>query len=316
MNINTVQGQIDSKDLGITLMHEHITFADWSMRQNFGSKFCQRDLIVEAAVKQFNKIKKFGVKSIVDATVPNIGRDVSIIHEVAEKTGLNFIVSSGFYYQEEPPLVNRPEDQIYKLLLEECKNGVDGTNIYPGIMKAASDKNGITSYTEKLHRAIGRVAADLNFPIFCHHDPATKCGNKILDILEDVGMSANKVIIGHVGDSNDIDYMKSLLSRGCYLGLDRFGFIDYDNNLQNRIQTILELHKAGHQDQILLSHDLAVFLGVFEDWEQFSKEELFNPKISYSFIFEEVIPLLLKKRMSEQDINQILINNPKQIFEN
>ena len=110
--------------------------------------------------------------------------------------------------------------------------------------------------------------------------------------------------------------MDSLLSRGCYLGLDHFGFIDYDNNLQNRIQTILKLHKAGHRDQILLSHDLAIFMGVFEDWEQFSKGELFNPKITYSYIFEEVIPLLLKNGMLEKDINQILINNPKQIFEN
>ena len=154
-------------------MYEHITFADWSMRQNFDSKFCQRDIIVEAAVKQFNKIKEFGVKSVVDATVPNIGRDVRVIHEVAEKTGLNFIVSSGFYYHEEPSLVNRPEDQIYKLLIQECEKGVNGTNIYPGIMKVASDKSGITAYTEKLHRAIGRVAAELNLPIFCHHDPKT-----------------------------------------------------------------------------------------------------------------------------------------------
>ena len=33
--INSVLGEIDTSDLGFTLMHEHILGADWSMREAF-----------------------------------------------------------------------------------------------------------------------------------------------------------------------------------------------------------------------------------------------------------------------------------------
>lgn len=148
-----------------------------------------------------------------------IVRDIHLIKKVSERTGLNFIVSSGFYYQQEPTLEYRQENQSYELLLEECTNGVVDSNITPEIMKAATRTEGMTPYTEKLHRAIGRVAAKLNLPIFSHHHPDAKCGNKILDILEDVCVPANKIIISHTGDTNNLDYIESLLKRGCYIGV-------------------------------------------------------------------------------------------------
>lgn len=312
--VNTVNGPILVDELGITLMHEHITYADWGMRENFGHRFCQKDLIADAAVERFNRLKQYGVKTIVDASVPNIGRDVSLIKEVSERTGLNFIVSSGFYYQQEPYLEYRPENQIYQLLREECEKGVVDTNIYPGIMKAASGPNGLDDYTIKLHRAIGRVAADLNLPIFCHHNPLSKCGGQIIDILEEVGVPANKIILGHTGDSNDIEYIESLLKRGCYIGMDRFGYCDMGNNLENRVNTIATLVDKGYANQMFLSHDLAVFMGVYDYWPEFVKNELFHPNVDYTFLFEKAIPALKEKGVNDQTILEMLQNNPRDIF--
>ena len=36
--INTVLGPVSTDALGQTLMHEHITCADWSMRMAFGDR--------------------------------------------------------------------------------------------------------------------------------------------------------------------------------------------------------------------------------------------------------------------------------------
>lgn len=313
--INTVNGQIDINNLGITLMHEHITYADWAMRENFKSKYCQRDLIVEAAVKSFNKLKNYGVSTIVDGTVPNIGRDVSIDKEVADRTGLNFIVSSGFYYQKELYLQYRSEEQIYKLLKNEVENGIGDTNIKPNIMKAASENEGLTDYLKKLHRAIGRVAAENKIPIFCHHDPNTKSGIDIIDTLTDIGVEPGKIIIGHAGDTNDIAYLTTLLDRGVYIGMDRFGYCDVSNNLENRVNTIAKLVKKGYEKQIILSHDLSVFMGLYDDWnESFVKNELFNPKVDYTFLFKEAIPKLEKLGVTAKKIQTMLKENPQRIF--
>ena len=116
MMIQGVLGPIDTAELGQTLMHEHITCADWSMRMNFGARFFEFDQVAEIAAGQLGKAKALGVRTVVDGTPVNLGRDIRLIREVARRTGLNFIASTGFYYQEEPWLYFRDEEEIYDLL--------------------------------------------------------------------------------------------------------------------------------------------------------------------------------------------------------
>ncbi|WP_272818788.1 hypothetical protein [Prescottella equi] len=101
MPVNTVRGPIDRSQLGQTLIHEHIVTADWSMRMAFGENYYEHDVIVERAVAQFLRARESGVRTVVDGTPVNMGRDIGLIREVSERTGLEFVVSSGFYYQEE-----------------------------------------------------------------------------------------------------------------------------------------------------------------------------------------------------------------------
>ena len=127
MMIQGVLGPIDTAELGQTLMHEHITCADWSMRMNFGARFFEFDQVAEIAAGQLGKAKALGVRTVVDGTPVNLGRDIRLIREVARRTGLNFIASTGFYYQEEPWLYFRDEEEIYDLLMGDCADGISGT---------------------------------------------------------------------------------------------------------------------------------------------------------------------------------------------
>ena len=104
MAIQGIFGPIAPEALGQTLMHEHITCADWSMRMNFGEKFFSFDQVASMAEGQLGKAKALGVRTVVDGTPVNLGRDIRLIREVARRTGLNFIASTGFYYQEEPSI--------------------------------------------------------------------------------------------------------------------------------------------------------------------------------------------------------------------
>ena len=144
MKIQGVLGGLDTQALGQTLMHEHVSCADWSMRMNFGARFFEYDKVLEMAVGQFNKAKALGVRTVVDGTPVNLGRDARLIRDVAERTGLNFIASSGFYYQEEPWLAFRDGEQIYDLLMGECADGIAGTGVKPGILKAGVGRAGLT----------------------------------------------------------------------------------------------------------------------------------------------------------------------------
>lgn len=90
-----MRGPIETADFGQTLFHEHIVTADWSMRMAFGDQFYDHDVVADRAVEHFTRARDCGVRTVVDGTPVNMGRDVQLVHEVAERTGLNFIVSSG-----------------------------------------------------------------------------------------------------------------------------------------------------------------------------------------------------------------------------
>ena len=95
--VNSVLGNIEPKDLGFTLMHEHIISMNSSMAQAFPQWFNRQETISKA-IKQLQYTKSLGLHTIVDATPINLGRDIRMLEEISQKTGVNIIASTGFYF--------------------------------------------------------------------------------------------------------------------------------------------------------------------------------------------------------------------------
>jgi phosphotriesterase-related protein len=181
--VNTVLGKIDSSDLGFTLMHEHITSMNNSMIYAFPGWFdCQETL--EKSVNELKYAKQQGLKTIVDATPINLGRNIRLLKEIAEKTGINIIASTGLYWVDEPFLFGWEIDNLVDLLLSEVGEGIQGTNIKPGVIKCATE-TGITPYNEKLLRMTGRLHKQCGLPIITHSSSVTQNGRAQLEILLD-----------------------------------------------------------------------------------------------------------------------------------
>lgn len=316
MTVHSVLGPITTADLGQTLFHEHVSLGDWSMRTAFGEHFYRHGLVADRATAHFTAARERGVRTVVDGTPLNMGRDVGLIKEVAERTGLNFVVSSGFHYVEELYLTYRSQGEVHDLLSRECEEGIADTGIRPGMMKAACEDSGLTPLLDKTMRAIGTVAAEQHLPLFAHHHPATGNGEAIIDLLEDCGVSPRQVVLGHSGDSNDLDYLERLLKRGVYLGMDRFGYCDVSNSLENRVKTIVDLCARGHADRLLLSHDLATFIGVFGSWADYEQTDPLTLGADYTFIHTAVLPALERAGVDPAQVAALLERNPASLFEN
>ncbi|MFS3126894.1 phosphotriesterase [Nocardioides sp. Bht2] len=317
MQVATVLGTVDSTDLGQTLMHEHISSADWALRMNLGDRYYRHQEVADRAVAQFRRAREVGVRTVLDGTPPSIGRDVALIREVAERSGVNFIASSGFYFHEETYLRWGNSDGLYELLSSECADGIGSTGIRAGAMKAACADHGVTPTLERGFSVIGRVAAEQGVPVFVHHHPSEGDGQTICDIFEASGASSDQLILGHAGDSNDLDYLEGLLARGCYLGLDRFGYATMpkaSNGLAERIATLAELCRRGFSSQLLLSHDLATFVGLSLDWQEFADGPEF-PDVDFTFIHRTVLPLAQEAGVDADTLRSILADNPRRIFE-
>jgi len=316
MKINTVTGPIETSELGPTLMHEHITCADWSMRMNFGSRYLDFDGLAEIAAAMFSKVKReCGVTTVVDGTPINLGRDVKLIREVARRSGVNFIVSSGFYYQEELGLIARPEDDIADFLLNECLNGIADTGILPGIMKCAVGDAGLTPMIRKILTAVARVAAQTGLPVFCHHTASGRNGGKILDIFEKQGVPLNKFILGHSGDTGDLAYLEQMLERGCYLGMDRFAICEMTLSLEKRAAVIASLYHKGYGHRMLLSHDNAAYGGFAGSWDDFRNSDPDKKPVDFTFIHNTALPALLAAGVTQAEFEKMIAENPKNFFE-
>lgn len=312
--INGVLGPISTDALGVTLMHEHILQANWSMRQSYAAWF-QYDEFLERAVTDVGRTMEYGVKTMVEQTPVCLGRDIHAMRDVVEKTGIQLIAATGFFYTENQWTFNRKAESFLKYMLIDIREGIQGTDSKPGIIKCATDVAGITPINEIMLHAHAMAAVESGLPIGTHSYYGNRSGLGQMDIFEQYSLNPKKILIGHCGDTNDLGYLEELLSRGCYIGLDRFGD-DAKNPLEKRVETLLALWERGWKEQLIISHDYVCFvdLGQFE-WEELKKTDPDDVPYNYRYIHRYVLPLLLEHGLTEKDLDTLLVENPRRFFE-
>ncbi|MDQ7823596.1 MAG: phosphotriesterase [Candidatus Eremiobacteraeota bacterium] len=306
--INSVCGEISTDDLGFTLMHEHVMVIDSFMRYSFPDWFA-RDGFIRKVVNELSEARQKGVRTIVDATPINLGRDISVIKEASEKSGVQIIASTGFYWYDEPWMDGWGIEALMEKLLREINHGIQGTDIKPGVIKAATDFPGMTPVNFKLLKTSARLARATDLPLITHSCPSRMTGLMQQDVFLAEKVDPARVVIGHSGDTDDIEYLEAILKRGSYVGLDRFG-LDMVLPVEKRIATVIELVKRGHTDKILLSHDYCCYI----DW---TPEFCFKEGAehwSYTYLPAQIIPEMKKRGISDEAIRIMTVENPKRIF--
>jgi phosphotriesterase-related protein len=93
--VNTVTGQISSDDLGMSLMHEHFAFGFPGLQGDTLGPYNPK-AIVETGIEVAERSKAHGVKTIVDATPNECGRDVEVLREISERAEMQIICSTGY----------------------------------------------------------------------------------------------------------------------------------------------------------------------------------------------------------------------------
>ncbi len=313
-NINTVAGSIDSSQLGLTLTHEHFLMVDSSMRFSFPD-WIDYPAVVKQSAEEVRLAMNAGVRTIIDATPINLGRDIHLLRDISARTGINIIASTGFYYQERPWFRenNFSEDRMVDILAGEAENGMQGTDSRPGIIKCATDEQGLTPMNEKLLRMAARLHKRTGLPIMTHASVCNRAGLIQQRIFYDEGVELSRVIIGHCDDTNDIGYISEIIKNGSYAGLDRMG-VDRINPLDNRITVAEQLIKAGYGKKIVLSHDC----NVMSDCGRVGGERgIRRGERDWNFriIPEKVLPELKKRGISDDDIDDTVRGNIRRFFE-
>jgi phosphotriesterase-related protein len=315
--VETITGPVPADSLGVTLTHEHIVLLDAEVEINRLGRW-RAETEIPAAARALRDAKAAGVDTIVDLTAIGMGRNVPRVAQIAADTGMTVVVATGiytfdlmpkFFSGRGPGTANGGQEPIEAFFVREITEGIAGTTIKAALIKCTTDQAGITDDIAKILRAAARAHRSTGVPISTHTDAGTYRGRDQQQLFRDEGVDLSRVIIGHCGDSTDLDYLTELADAGSYLGLDRFG---YDQRLPvgQRIDTVVELVRRGYADRLLLSHDATCYS---DSLEPATRLRLW-PNCSHSYISQSVLPVLLERGVSQSDLDQMMIRNPAAIL--
>jgi phosphotriesterase-related protein len=318
MRIETVRGPLNTTQLGVTLMHEHIFVLNPEIQQNYPGQWNEDERVADAIVK-LNALKSRGVDTLVDVTVLGLGRDISRIQRIASHTALQIVVATGLYTYNDLPLyfhLRGPDtsfggsDVMADMFVRDITEGIADTGVKAGILKCATEVAGLTPGIDRVLRAVAQAHRRTGVPITTHTHADTHRGRDQQRVFRDEGVDLTRVVIGHAGDSTDLAYLRELMDNGSTIGMDRFG-VDFMLSFEDRVNTVAQLCAKGYADRMVLSHDYSCFLDLFDDDARIAH----MPKWSYTHIFEDVLPALRGRGVTEHQIRQMLVKNPRRIFE-
>ena len=318
--VPTTAGDVDVDDLGVVLMHEHVFIRTESFQWGWpGFGGWDEEEQLAAASERLTALKQRGVDTILDMTVPGIGRDPALVARAVEGTGLKVMFATGYYTYDNLPfpfhyrgpqkMIDGDDRLLESLFEKDVTEGIGDTGIRAAVLKVATDAQGMTEDVERLTRAIANVHTRTGTVICTHTHAQTQRGLDQQRIFKEHGVDLGRVMIGHSNETTDLEYLEKVIENGSYVGWDRCG-LDIIVPLEAQLDTLAELCKRGYAERLMLSHDKASFM----DWFSDAEIDAAVPNWHYAYIHNGVLPGLRERGVSDDQIEQILMRNPRDFF--
>ncbi|KZC05134.1 Phosphotriesterase-related protein, partial [Dufourea novaeangliae] len=341
--VYTVLGEKSADELGKVLTHEHLALSfntfyvpppdhldrflyDKIEIQNLGVlrqypysskynlKFNDNDTF-NAVLEDVKLFREFGGGTIVENSNYGLERDIPLMRKISRETGVNIIAGTGYYVaatQSTHALLNYSIEDMYYMMWGEM---TQGCIVVPGVKTGFIGEVGsnwpIEEFEKRAIQATGKLQSELKCPVSFHpgRDPAAPA--EIMRIYQEAGGDSRKAIMSHM-DRTITDEQKLLEfadETKCYCQFDLFGLecsfyqlspkIDMLSDAQ-RIDRVKILRDDGKLDRVLLSHDIH------------TKHRLMKfGGHGYSHILNNVLPHMMLKGFTQQEVDTLTIQNPK-----
>jgi phosphotriesterase-related protein len=312
--IQTIRGLIPAKQMGLSLIHEHV-FLDWAGALKMNPAAWNNDSATAVILPYLRAMQKYGVKTILECTPNYIGRNPRLLARLADSTGLQILTNTGYYGARwdlhiPTSALRENVDQIAQHWIEEYEQGIEGTGIRPGFIKIGVDGDStLSAIDERLVRAAARTHLRTGLSIVAHTGP-DQLALRQVEILAEEGVALQAWVWTHAQGGTDA-VRAQLARQGAWISLDGLGWVNpAERNgdstaLMNYVNAILYLKKTDLLHRLLLSHDA----GWYTHGEPGGGR--FQP---YTLIFTHLLPLLRQYGVTEQEIEQVLVQNPQEAY--
>jgi len=302
--IMTVNGWINSPTLGITLIHEHI-LVDFIGAAHYDPSRWNDDEVIEKVLPYLKDLKSRGCSALIDCTPNYLGRDVLLLQQLSKASGLHIITNTGYYGGSDEKFLpdqtfRESAEQLSNRWISEWENGIDHTEIKPGFMKISVNADHLSPVSHKLVEAAAKTHLRTGLTIASHTGPAVAAFEEI-EILKREGVAPSAFVWVHAQNEKDFSQFVKAARIGTWVSLD--GVSDSNVSQYTRILSDLKKEKCLHK--ILISHDAG--------WYEPGKPGGGNFR-GYTAIFDHLLPSLEAAGFTNQDVQQLLIENPREAF--
>ncbi|HEV8616145.1 MAG TPA: phosphotriesterase-related protein, partial [Methylomirabilota bacterium] len=291
------------------LMHEHVVTRSPGVQENWPHLW-DRDAIVAIAERKLADLYTRGIRTLVDLTTVDLGRDIDLIAAVARRSRVHVIVATGVWWMPQRYFSAHGVDDVAALFIRDITQGIAASSVKAAIIKCATDTAGVTPVIDNVLRACARAQKATGVPISTHTWAAGRSGEAQQAIFAQEGVDLRRVIIGHSGDSEDLGYLRGLMERGSTIGMDRFG-LEHFLPTARRVEVLARLCAEGYAGRMVLSHDANCWTDMLSEDDKRRTRPLWH----YNHISDDILPALRKAGVSGDQIEQMLMRNPRAIFE-
>jgi predicted metal-dependent phosphotriesterase family hydrolase len=310
--IMTVNGPLTPEELGTCLHHEHIV-SRFGEDPEASPKY-DYDNAMTQVVPYLKFMQELGCKSIMCCTTKYFGRDVKLLQKISESSGMHLICNTGFYGAANDRYV--PEfalqagaDEIAALWIDECNNGIDGSNIKPGFIKVGIDNGPLSDIDAKLVRAGAICHKATGLTLQVHTGDNSDAVRRQLSILREEGVAPSAWVWIHAQNVKNADDLLEAAEKGAWISLDALRTANYYEQrkgasitVDRHLQLLLFLKSSGYLKQALLSHDGS------------SYPQQGKSRRTFEVLFTTFIPMMKGAGFSDEEIDQLIIKNPAEAY--
>jgi phosphotriesterase-related protein len=303
LKIQTVLADIQPADLQAVSCHEHLL---WVVPDPYAQEDADLGFdSIPAAVAEMRYFKSCGGDTLVEMTTREIGRAPLDLAQISLTSGVHIIAATGHHKEKfnQGLTQNESPEQMAEEFARDVTQGMQGTSIKAGVIKAATSQNQASPFELKVIQAAAKAQRLTGAPVSTHTEAGTFALQQA-HLLLGAGADPAKLLIGHLDRNLEWQTYLALAQLGVYLGFDQIGKEKYWPD-QERVSLILRLLEAGFGKQILLSTDTA----------RKSNWHTHNPQAQGpAYLYETFLPALKKARIEDNDIRLMIIENPARFF--
>ena len=296
-HVMTASGPIDPGALGVTLHHEHVLCSPPALAEE------DRDWILDdphASLAELEDFYAAGGRAILDASTADYGRDAQGMAWIAERAPVHLILVTGHHkaLHAAPYLGDKGVNEVAAVSVRELTEGIEGTGIRAGAVKAGTSLDVIMEVEETALRAAARAHLATGAPITTHTEAGTMALEQ-LAILREEGVDPARVIVGHLDRRLEEAYLRQVLETEAFVSFDQVSKRGYGPD-EPKAEMLKRLVEAGHADQLLVSQDLA----------RKSLLRAYGGGPGWVYLLERFTLLLMETGLEAMTVRQLLVENP------